>query len=357
MRIRLVLSRQNAGWVIGKMAQRLGEALCELGHDATVSQDPDPLAAINHWMSFAFADGAGAGINTMFITHPDDPYKVRLIGNSLRSDIHLGICMSRATVEALEAHGIPSEKLWYSLPALDSQVTPRRRRIGITTRLYADGRKRERFLVRLANDMRLDDFHFQIFGLGWDAVVERLRSAGAVVDYDPGSEDWMGDYSRITSAIPQFDFYLYLGMDEGSLGTLDAVSAGVRTIVTAQGFHLEVPGGIDHPFVDYEELRSIFQKISTQRAETRSRLDSWTWQSYAREHVAIWELLLKHAPADVPRSEMQAIARGSPVQCVEFPVRKSSRMEFLLRSLSPRRLAGAAARARWLRPVRRRFGF
>jgi hypothetical protein len=357
MRIRVVLARQNAGWVIGKMAHRLCDALARLGHEASVSDVPDPSADVNHWMSFAFAEGVEGSINTMFITHPDDPFKIRLITESLKSRIHLGVCMSRYTVREMEGFGVDERRVWYVLPAVDAPIAPRRLRIGVTTRVYDDGRKREALLVRLASEMRLENFHFQIFGSGWESVVQRLREAGALVDHDPGTDDWQNDYVRIRAAVPDFDYYLYLGMDEGSLGTLDAVSAGIETMISAQGFHLELPGGIDHPFVEYDTLRALFARLSSKVEAARGRLASWTWEAYAREHAALWELLIRHHPDPVPRSEMERLVRpGSSAPSAEH-VRPHSRLAFYVRALSPVRLRGAVARWRWLRPLRRRFGF
>ncbi|MEO8080996.1 MAG: hypothetical protein ABI641_10725, partial [Caldimonas sp.] len=189
MRIRIVLAPQNAGWVIGKMAHRLCEALRKLGCTAEVAVDADSAADINHWMSFAFADGCAQTLNTMFVTHADDPFKVGLIRERLDGPIQLALCMSRHATEELAEFGVPTERLWYVLPALDAAIAPRRIRVGITTRVYDDGRKREAFLSRLAVDMALDRFHFEIFGAGWDTVVRTLKQAGATVHHDPGSED------------------------------------------------------------------------------------------------------------------------------------------------------------------------
>lgn len=362
MRIGLVLAPQNASWVIGKMAHRLCDALNRLGHLARVSAAPDPGADVNHWMSFAFADGCESTLNTVFVTHADDPYKVRLIRDLLMGRVQLALCMSPHAAQELRELGVPGERISYVLPAMDEPIPPRLMRIGITTRVYDDGRKREALLMKLARDMRLEDFHFDIFGAGWDGVITLLQRAGAQVSYDPGSNDWQGDYSRIRAAIPSFDYYLYLGMDEGSLGTLDAVSAGVKTIVTAQGFHLELPGGIDHPFTEYQELLQVFRQLAEQAGERRRRLAMWTWDVYAQEHAGIWEAMLRASPACV--SEPDLVARsvrrpGDDGHASRFEsVGKvaSGRMAFKLRLLSPARVRGALARTRLMRPLRKLLG-
>lgn len=362
MRICIVLAPQNAGWVIGKMAHRLCEALRQLGCDVEVASQPDELADINHWMSFAFADGCSVSLNTMFVTHADDPFKVNLIRERLGGPIQMAFCMSSHAMQELVELGVPAASLWYVLPAIDALIAPRRIRIGITTRVYDDGRKREVFLSRLARDMRLDSFHFDIFGEGWDAVVRALEESGASVSFEPGTSDWQGDYQRIREAIPNFDYYLYLGMDEGSLGTLDAVSAGVKTIVTAQGFHLALPDGITHPFIDYDQLQAIFRELSADAERASARLSQWTWDTYAREHLGVWDAMCRNRGMSVPQSALLSLqirnldnqphlnrlgANGKIA---------SGNWRFYTRALAPTRIRGAIARMRWLQPLRKFIG-
>jgi hypothetical protein len=105
-------------------------------------------------------------------------------------------------------------------------------------------------LLRLAQTMRLDAFRFEIFGQGWADVIPRLEAAGAEIFYRPGSDDYVADYREMIDHVAGFDYYLYLGRDEGSLGTLDALAAGVKTIITPQGFHVDLPYGITHAVWD-----------------------------------------------------------------------------------------------------------
>ena len=362
MRIRIVLASQNAGWVIGKMAHRLCESLQAIGCVADVAEVPDPKADINHWMSFAFADGCPRTLNTMLVTHADDPFKVRLIRERVSGPIQLALCMSSHATQELTDLGVPGERLWFILPALDAPIAPRRIRVGITTRVYDDGRKREALVARMARELPLDCFHFDIHGAGWEPVIQTLERAGAVVNFDPGSDDWQGDYARIQAAIPNFDYYLYLGMDEGSLGTLDAVSAGVKTIVTAQGFHLAIPGGITHPFVEYDELLAIFRALRAGFEEGRGRLSHWTWGAYAREHRGVWEAMLRNRGATVPRAELIATQVRGGAALTDSESRSprgtiaSANWRFYARTLAPARIRGAIARMRWLQPLRKLIG-
>ena len=77
-----------------------------------------------------------------------------------------------------------------------------------------------------------DYFHFKIMGAGWDKIVKQMRCMGFEIDY---YADF--DYDVYVRMIQTLDYYLFWGFDEGSMGYLDALAAGVETIVTPQGYH------------------------------------------------------------------------------------------------------------------------
>lgn len=292
MNCNIILHPNCRGWVIEKMALRLDEALRELGVRSAVTPAWSPTADINHFMIFHYVEDARPGRNTMLITHVDDALKYRMIRDSL-AVIEAGICMSQMTVDLLVNAGMPKDQLCYILPANDKSTVPRRLVIGITSNLPPDGRKREFLLAQLAQEMDLSDFHFDVFGRGWTKTAEQLRAGGATVSVTDGTADYDGDYREIRRRIPHFDYYFYMGLDEGSLGTLDALSAGVPTIITAQGFHLDIPHAITHPFLDFAELREIFLRIAQPRRERIQAASALTWAEHARRHLALWTAMLE----------------------------------------------------------------
>ena len=204
----------------------------------------------------------------------------------------------------LESH---AECLCYISPAHDGLVKPRRIRIGITTNLYEDGRKRESLLARLAAENDLAEFEFEIFGRGWERMSECLRAGGATVTLYPGTTDYQGDYETICRRTPNFDYYLYTGLDEGSLGTLDALAAGVPTITTPQGFHLDVPDCITYPFVNYRELRNAFEEIVKNRRRRTAAVARLSWLEHARKHLQVWQALVNGSRADIRRILRQQV--------------------------------------------------
>lgn len=314
MRVRLVIDSNNRRWIIGKLASRLEEHLGAFGVEADIAEEPLVDADVNHWLvyphpwQYYFRSAGfyqpgwspGPSRNTVLITHIDDPVKLNVVRESVSRIVDVAICMSRMTKAELAGHGIDPSRLTYINPAHDAEIAPRRIVIGITSRLYGDARKREDILLSVAEAMRLDSFRFEIFGEGWDAVARRLEEAGAEVAIFLGSDQPDGGYARIRQHVPGFDYYLYLGWDEGSMGTLDALSAGVKTILTPQGFHLDVEGGITHVVRTATDLSAVLHGIEDERLRRVDSVRALTWNEYARKHAAVWRAIAEGRLADVP---------------------------------------------------------
>ena len=352
LRVRVVISRENASWIIGKMATRLVAELEALGAQPTLGNEPDDEADINHWMSYAIHCRRAGRASSVFITHIDDPHKTAHLRDLLGRDVDIGLCMSRDMRRALISWGIPEDRLAFILPALDVPSHPAPIRISIATRLYRDGRKRENLLVRLAKESDLSAFHFEIAGAGWERVIHHLESAGASVKVDPGTQDYLSDYSRLIDAMRTCHYYLYLGLDEGSLGTLEALALGLETIVTPQGFHLDIPSGITHPIETYDDLRRVIHRLASERAARIAAVQSWTWEQYASDHILLWRTLLADRLRAVSILETRERYRQPPA-LADRGVREQTRSFYLKNSFAPSRIADALARAGWFQPIRR----
>ena len=160
MKARLVLHRDNRGWILEKFAMRLAENLGACGVDAEIADAPSAAGDINHWLLYLYYDGNRTTPTTALITHIDVFAKLRVLKTALET-LDAGICLSRDTVETLVRRGVRREKLCYVTPGHDALVQPKRFVIGITSRAYGDGRKREWMLVELARAMRLDRFRLE----------------------------------------------------------------------------------------------------------------------------------------------------------------------------------------------------
>jgi hypothetical protein len=287
VRVHIVCYERLRSWVLGKISLRLCEHVRMKGVSCTLSHAPDFSASINHHICYVDFDGKPTTNDTLMITHVDTPPKGELA--QLRRQINsveMGACMSTATMNYLASKGIPRSKLSFINPAHDG-LPPRRVRIGIAQRIYPDGRKREHLFLELASKISPDDFSFQIMGSGWKSIVEQLRAMGFQVDlYDRFSR------SRYENLFRSMDFYLYWGMDEGSLGFLDALAAGVGTIVSAQGYHLDARDGVTYLFADDAELHGVFEKIAAEKQKRQQAVCDWGWENYAYKHLLMWNHVL-----------------------------------------------------------------
>lgn len=344
----LVLTPDNKSWIIEKMAARIAEHAPAFGFEVSIGEAERPDADINHWMSYVFANVPHNTPATMLITHLDDPYKIGLVKGELATGVDVGIALSSHTCDMLVEAGADPSSLAFVVPGHDFAAQPRRVVIGLTTRLYADGRKRESMLLDLAQAMRLDRFRFEIFGLGWEHVIPTLEAAGAEVGYWPGTDDFRADYAEMMAHVRQFDYYLYLGRDEGSLGTLDALAAGVKTIVTPQGFHVDLPGGITHPVWSQEDIEKLFREIGAEAERRAAAVAGLTWQAYAEAHAIIWNAILDGRKGAI--AGLLAAHRGFRARDIE-PI-SEGRATMLRRLISPYRIRSAISHIPLLKPVR-----
>lgn len=305
LKARLVVGAGDCDWILGKFAVRLQENLGAWGVVADIDDSPSDCADINHWIFYAHPWWVAEEMQrkksptTVTITHIDDPIKLRILKDVLAKSADCGICLSRMCVDDLVQRGIPRAQLCYITPAHDNAVRPQRLVIGITSRVYSDGRKRESLLVKLSQAMRLDLFHFEILGSGWEPTIEHLERAGATVRYSPGTDNYRNDYAVLLERLQTFDYYLYMGLEGGSMGLFDALAAGIQTIVTREGFHLDIEGGITHGFWDGQEMIDIFRQIARDRQRRIDSVKDLTWNEYARRHALVWRAMLAGKQAQV----------------------------------------------------------
>ena len=279
----------ESGWIIGKFAHKLCEELLKLDVDAKIVSKRDPGADINHYPLYTFIDYTGSKHtnDTMMITHVDSLSKVELIKGRLKT-YGMGICMSKYTMDYLTSLGVPRQKLCYINPAHDHVIKPRKYIIGLTYKTHPDCRKRDEFLIDIAQRVDKEYFKIVIMGSGWETIIDEIKKTGMETEYYPEF-----DYDKYVELVPTFDFFLYFGNDEGNMGYLDALAAGVETIVTPQGFHLDARGGIVYPCEDIFDYVKAFEEIAERKKRLVRSVEEWTWKNFAKKHIEVWNYVLK----------------------------------------------------------------
>ncbi len=293
MKVRIVCYEDVDTWILGKFAKKLNEELTKLGVDSDIAKVPNGNADINHHIIYFSYDCHKNSIDTLMITHIDSPFKLKILKKQLES-AKLGVCMSLDTMQKLIDSGIPKEKLYYINPAHDEVINPRKIVIGILSKVHEDGRKQENILLRLCKKINPDDFSFKVMGSGWNEIVNKLKRMGFKVDY---FENF--NYDRYVELVPTLDYFFYFSFDEGSMAFMDALSAGVPTIVTPQGYHLDAIGGISYPVRTFDDIVKTFNDISNKRKVLVDSVSKWTWKNYAKEHILLWDQLLSNKNIDI----------------------------------------------------------
>lgn len=284
-RVRIV--NRSVG-ILEKFANKMQEELTKMGIQADIDECSDANADMNYYTHFSLPAFQQKENASFMITHVNCMNNINQIKHALKKS-QMGICMSRETMEMLIMNGIEREKLCYINPAQDGVIKPRKYVLGVTHNCYdaLDNRKRATAILDFTENLDTDYFHFKIMGEGWDAIIDKLRERGFTVDHYPKFE-----LETYTELIPTLDYYLYWGFDEGSMGYLDALAAGVKTIVTPQGYHLDAKGGITYPCRTIADFEDALLSIENERKKIRSAVKDWTWDNFARKHVEVWNYML-----------------------------------------------------------------
>ena len=288
-----IVHKEEGGWILKKFAEKLKYELNLLNCDVTISDEPKADVDINHYVFHEFFQRKSEkAIDSLMITHIDSVGKENRIVNFLDA-ADVGIAMSQATQIQLYKLGISNKKLFYINPAHDSNIRTRKRIIGITTNLYPDGRKNENYLLEVIGILNPSLFKLIIIGNNWDAIIAQLRNNKFEVDY------YEFNYSLYHSVLPTFDFYLYFGFDEGSMGVLDAMSTGAHIVTTPQGFHLDFNSSNITFIKNRMEFGDFLKKINKMYSLSIESVKNWTWNNYSKKHLEIWNYLLERENANL----------------------------------------------------------
>jgi len=289
MRIRIVCYEDVDAWILGKFALKLSGCLNNKGIDTDIAKTPDTKADINHHIIYYNYNGLRTNLDTIMITHIDQQWKTEKVKMQLKN-AEMGICMSQSTKKQLIDEGLPKSKLCYINPAHDSVIIPRKLIIGILSKTHADCRKKETLLKDICKRISFLDYKFVIMGMGWQQIVDELRNLNFDIEYYNEF-----NYDVYKNLVPRLDYFLYFSFDEGSMAFLDALAAGVPTIVTPQGYHLDAKKGITYAIDDkVDSIIRVLNNILQGRNDRINSVKEWTWENYADKHLLVWQYLLQN---------------------------------------------------------------
>ena len=288
LRIRIICT--DGSWIIGKFARKLQEELLKLGQEVDIADEEEPKADVNHYVFYGdlarICNNHGT-VRTSMVTHIDCSLKKDLLKLQTQNGV-LCICMSNETVNKLSSWGIEREKLCYVNPAQDGEIKPRKIILGITNRCYYgfDLRKRDDLILEVCRHLEARFFKLKIMGAGWGEIVSQLEQLGFEVEY-------YAEFNReiYKTLMTSLDYWIYYGFDEGAMGYLDALAAGVKTICTPQGYHLDTGCGLTYPCSKIDDFARALKQIQEEKRKIVDAVKDWTWENYAKKHLEIWNYL------------------------------------------------------------------
>lgn len=286
-RVHIVCLDVNKSWILGKFAKKMQECLQEMGIEADISEMRDESADINHHIAYMNVKEPLNDRTTVMVTHVDSQFKLDIIKRQTKQGA-MEVCMSKETMDRLTREGVDRTKLCYVNPAHDGVIKPKKYVLGITHRNYTDFRKNPNMIADICEQIDPDYFKFKIMGAGWEQIIERIKALGFETEY---YEEF--DYDKYIELIPSLDYYLYYGFDEGSMGYVDALAAGIGTIVTPQGYHLDAAGGPTYCCETVRDFVNVLNQLAYERAKVVESVADWTWEAYAYKHLEIWYYLTR----------------------------------------------------------------
>lgn len=282
-----IIDASKEGWILSKFAEEMKKSLELLGVKVTITDKFEKDASINHYVIYYDIHDTVNEKTTFMITHVECMEKIALIKHYI-SQGATGICMSKEVMDKLVLNGVPRNKICYINPAHDDVIKPKKFIIGITHRVYTnDFRKRDSMIIDVCKNLDHDFFALKIMGSGWEEIVQELKNLNFDVTYFP-------EFNKETynELIPSLDFFYYDGWDEGNMGYLDALSAGITSLVTPQGYHLDM--GVNTIFCrTVYDFSNELNKYANNRKIICNSVKDANWELYTYKHIEIWTYLLK----------------------------------------------------------------
>ena len=88
--------------------------------------------------------------------------------------------------------------------------------------------------------------------------------------------------------LSQVDYYIYMGMDGGAMGSYDAYAMGLQLCISDDGYHKSMPD-IDHKFSTKEEFFQEMDKIISKQARKLQFFQDNNVSKYVEKLAYIFE--------------------------------------------------------------------
>ena len=277
-------------WILRFLAEDIQKSAKVLGVECNIG-DFEDYNGEDIYFDFLYNSAVpmnGAKHNSVFFTHVNLSINEKYILQPLKDKFDSFICMSPEDAEFLIELGFDENKVFgRSLPIRNSYIKPLM--IGIFSSCYADGVKNENWLIdycQVNENAQLANFVF--IGRDWGRVVEELNKCGCSSSWYNITRKLPFEYQYQQNMLSQLDFYIYMGMDGGAMGTYDAYAQGVPLCVTFDGFHKSIPN-LDYSF---DNKKGFFQQLDIILSKQKNRLEFFNNNSsdkYIEWLLGVWD--------------------------------------------------------------------
>jgi hypothetical protein len=292
LEIEIILDSGNHGWILEKIAIRLCSQFNSLGIKAEILSAPSDRSNFKFWMQYTdksllkySRNNSGTRFSAL-VTHVDDSLKLKNIIDLKKRGVDL-VFMSSDHAKKI-ARDCGFEENFFSVRIGSDLLDLNEFRIGIVSKSYPDGRKNENWLIDLAKKGHLGKSELYIIGRGWGKHVKKLRKFGVDVKIFDDEENTYPNYSELIEITKSFDLFIYLGFDEGSMGSLDAYILDLNMLISRQGFHMEFHLDDSSLFSTYREFEHKFRSKRNVHLQRQQSLSDWKWESTAEALLEYW---------------------------------------------------------------------
>lgn len=248
-------------WIMGKIADDIMSNAKLLGYECRCGglsdyQGEDICYHLKYGSAVPIPQ---AKHNSVFYTHLNDLLKeINLV--DIKDSFDSFICMSPEDAQYLIEIGFDKNKVFgKTLPVRNTYIRPIS--IGIFSACYPDGRKNEQWLIDFCKqNPNARNVNFVFVGKGWDRVVKELEDMNCTFEWHNVSRQLPYEYQFQQNKLSMLNYYIYMGMDGGAMGTYDAYAQDVPLCVTLDGFHKAIPD-LEYSFDDkcsfFEQMDNI----------------------------------------------------------------------------------------------------
>lgn len=280
-------------WIMGKIADDIKRNAEMLGYTCRCGNTGDYQGEeiYYHLAHLLAVPNPKAKHNSVFYTHLNDTLTEKNLV-SIKDQFDSFVCMSPEDAQFLIELGFDPHKVYGKiLPVRSTYIRPIS--IGIFSACYSDGRKNEQWLLDYCDSHESSKYvNFVFVGKGWGEVVNKMEQIGCTYEWHNVSRRLPYEYEFQQQKLSTLNFYIYMGMDGGAMGTYDAYAQDVPLCVTFDGFHKSIPH-IDYPFDDKKSFFEQFDKIIKSHFDRIEFFKENNAMNYVTWLIDVWEGKLK----------------------------------------------------------------